>query len=117
MRLMRMPLSFILVLAGTALAAPKPAITTLIYLVNRPDSIAAFRAHADRISIIAPQTFSMDARGFIGGEVPPEVLRIAAEKRVAVMPLVVNRGFNQPLMHTVLDAPESRARAIRYLAY
>ncbi len=117
MRLMWMPLSFILVLAGTALAAPKPAITTLIYLVNRPDSIAAFRAHADRISIIAPQTFSMDARGFIGGEVPPEVLRIAAEKRVAVMPLVVNRGFNQPLMHTVLDAPESRARAIRYLAY
>jgi spore germination protein YaaH len=33
------------------------------------------------------------------------------------MPLVVNRGFNQPAMHTVLDSPKSRARAIRYLAY
>lgn len=101
--------------AGTP--ARKPQITTLMYLVNRPDSIASFRAHADRISIIAPQTFSMDAKGFVLGEVPPEVMRIAAEKHVAVTPLVVNRGFNQPLMHTVLDAPESRARAIRYLIY
>src|SRR5205823_3735977 len=35
----------------------KPQITTLIYLVNRPDCIASFQAHADKISIIAPQTF------------------------------------------------------------
>jgi spore germination protein YaaH len=88
-----------------------------MYLVNRPDSIASFRRNAERISIVAPQTFSMDAQGFVMGEVPPEVMRIAAEKRIAVTPLVVNRGFNQPLMHTVLDAPESRARAIRYLIY
>lgn len=89
----------------------------LIYLVNRPAAIESFRQHADRISIIAPQTFSMDAQGFVLGEVPPEVMRIAREKRVAVVPLVTNRGFNQPLMHTVLDTPESRARAIRYLVY
>ncbi len=100
-----------------AAPAPKPPVTTLIYLVNRPDSIAAFRAHADRISIIAPQTFYMDAQGFVSGEVPPEVLEIAKENRVAVTPLVVNRGFNQPVMHTVLDTPVSRARAIRYLEY
>jgi len=89
----------------------------LIYLVNRPAAIEDFRQHADRISVIAPQTFSMDAQGFILGEVPPEVLRIAREKHVAVVPLVTNRGFNQPLMHTVLDTAESRARAIRYLLY
>jgi spore germination protein YaaH len=34
-----------------------------------------------------------------------------------VTPLVVNRGFKQPLMHTMLDSPEARARAIRYLIY
>src|SRR5215471_1329911 len=95
----------------------KPSITTLIYLVNRPDSIESFRAHAAKISIIAPQTFSMDAQGFVLGEVPPEVMRIASENHVAVTPLVVNRGFSQPLMHTVLDTPESRARVIRYLIY
>jgi spore germination protein YaaH len=95
----------------------KPAITTLMYLTNRPDSIASFREHAAQISIIAPQTFVMDAEGFISGDVPDEVLQIAASKRVAVLPLVVNRRFDQPLMHTVLDSPESRQRAIRYLLY
>ena len=103
--------------AGAAGAPPKPAITTLMYLVNRPDSIASFRDHAARISIVAPQTFSMDDHGFVMGEVPPEVMRIARENRVAVTPLVTNRGFRQPLMHTVLDTPEARARAIRYLIY
>jgi len=116
LRFVRSVLGLSLVL-GCAAAAPKPAITTLIYLVNNPSSIASFRAHADRVSIIAPQTFYMDAQGFVQGEVPRDVLQIAAEYHVAVTPLVVNRGFNQPLMHTVLDSPESRARAIRYLVY
>ncbi len=114
-------MKFFAVLLAAAWAAigssGRPETTMLMYLVNRPDSIASFRAHADRISIIAPQTFSMDAQGFIQGGVPPEVIEIAAENHVAVMPLVTNRGFNQPLMHTVLDTAESRARAIRYLMY
>jgi hypothetical protein len=67
--------------------------------VNRPVSIASFRAHAAKISIIAPQTFSMDAQGFVAGEVPTEVMQIAAENHVAVTPLVLNRGFNQPLIN------------------
>jgi spore germination protein YaaH len=95
----------------------KPEITALMYLVKSPGSIASFKANAARISIIAPQSFAMDAQGFVSGEVPAEVLEIAAANRVAVMPLVVNRGFNQPLMQTVLDSPEARARVIRYLLY
>ena len=102
---------------AAAPAAPKPPITTLMYLVNRPDSIASFRSHAARVSIIAPQTFTMDVQGFVAGEVPSEVLKIAREHHVAVTPLVTNKGFNQPLMHTVLDDPAARARAIRYLIY
>ena len=101
----------------SAQPAQKPPLTTLMYMVNRADAIADFQAHAGLTSIIAPQTFSMDAQGFVMGEVPAEVMRTAREKGIAIMPLVVNRGFNQPLMHTVLDAPESRARAIRYLLY
>jgi spore germination protein YaaH len=88
-----------------------------MYLVNRPASLASFEAHWRYVSIIAPQCFTMDAQGFISGEVPPAVAEIARQHGVALMPLVTNRGFNQPLMHTVLDSPESRARAIRYLLY
>ncbi len=95
----------------------KPAITTLMYLVNRPASIASFQQNWQQISIIAPQCFTMDAEGFVFGEVPPAVLEAARQHHVALMPLVTNLRFNQPLMHTVLDTPAARARAIRYLIY
>jgi len=95
----------------------KPATTTLMYMVNRPAAVQSFREHANQISIIAPQCFRMDAQGFVAGEVSPEILEIAREHKVALMPLVTNRGFKQDLMHTVLDTPESRARVIRYLLY
>ncbi len=114
----------LMLLAGSCIAAPrvrarrpKPALTTLMYLVNRPDSIASFAARAQQVSVIAPQCFSMDAEGFVMGEVPPVVMETAHKHRVAIMPLVVNRGFDQPLMHTVLDDPAAQARAVRYLLY
>ena len=88
-----------------------------MYLVDRPDSLASFRAHARQISIIAPQSLHMDAQGFVAGAVPAEVEAVARAAGVGVMPLVTNLGFSQPLMHTVLDAPAARARAIRYLLY
>jgi len=106
----------------SAASRPHPAptaasLTTVLYLVDRPDSLASFRAHARQISIIAPQSLHMDAQGFVAGAVPAEVEAVAREAGVGVMPLVTNLGFSQPLMHTVLDAPAARARAIRYLLY
>ncbi len=99
------------------MAVAKPRITTLMYLVNRDSAIESFRRNAKQVSIIAPQCFTMDAEGFVFGEVPPAVLEIARANHVALMPLVVNRGFKQDLMHTVLDTPASRLRVIRYLLY
>src|SRR4051812_37923767 len=90
-------------------AEQRPPLTTVMYLVNRPAALASFQKNWRSVSIIAPQCFTMDAEGFITGEVPRAVLDIAHEHRIALMPLVTNRGFNQTLMHTLLDTPESRA--------
>lgn len=95
----------------------RPQITTLMYMTARQASIQSFRTHAGQISIIAPQSFTMDAQGFVTGEVPASVLEIARARNVAIMPLVTNRGFSQELMHSLLDSPESRARVIRYLMF
>ncbi|MGH9536014.1 MAG: glycosyl hydrolase family 18 protein [Terriglobales bacterium] len=95
----------------------RPPLTTVMYIVNQPDSIASFAAHADEVSIAAPQSFVLDAAGFVGGNIPDQVLAVARAHHVALMPLVVNRGFSQPLMRTLLDSRASRARAIRYLLY
>ncbi len=118
-------LALALAILSTALcAAPrprrrrwKPPLTTIMYIVNQPDSIASFAAHAGEVSIAAPQSFVLDAAGFVGGNIPDEVLAVARARHVALMPLVTNRGFSQPLMRTLLDSRASRARAIRYLIY
>src|SRR6476619_1439481 len=86
-----------------------------MYMVNRPTAIASFQKSWRSVAIIAPQSFSMDEQGFVVGDAPAAVLETARLHRIAIMPLVTNRGFSQPLMHAVLDAPEARARAIRYL--
>ena len=116
MRYRRMP-GLLVAWVAAAAAAPRPALTSLMYLVNRPGSVASFQTNWRSVSIIAPQCFTMDAEGFVAGEVPAAVLETAGQHGVAVMPLVTNKGFNQPLMHAVLDKPEARARAIRYLLY
>src|SRR4051812_29997139 len=65
-------LTLLAVLPLLSAAERTPEITTLIYYVNSPSALARLDANAGRISILAPQTFSMHAEGFIGGEVPPE---------------------------------------------
>jgi len=79
-------------------------------------SIQSFIAHADQISIVAPQVFSMDAKGMIHGKVDPRVIEIARAKGVKVMPLVTNGGFDYPTMHRVLRNPVARKQALRSLA-
>ncbi|MFQ5846110.1 MAG: glycosyl hydrolase family 18 protein [Candidatus Methylomirabilales bacterium] len=90
---------------------------TLFYYVERPPALVSALTHLNRISIIAPQVFVMDREGFVFGEVNPELLKAAREQRVAVMPLVINPGFNQEVIHAVLDDPSKMQRAIRYLLY
>src|SRR5262245_49811650 len=50
-------------------AAQKPE--ALWYATNREESVQSFLAHADLISIVAPQVFSMDSAGLIWGSVDP----------------------------------------------
>jgi len=71
-----------------------------------------FRAHADQISIVSPQAFRTDSLGHVDGVVDPEVLEIARTHGVRVIPLIVNAGFDQSLMHALLGNPEARQRTI-----
>ncbi|MFQ5802697.1 MAG: glycosyl hydrolase family 18 protein [Candidatus Methylomirabilales bacterium] len=94
-----------------------PPATTLFYYVEEPSAFTSTLTHLNRISIIAPQVFVMDREGFVFGEVNPELLEAARQRRVAVMPLVMNKDFEQATIHAVLLDPAKRQRAIRYLLY
>jgi spore germination protein YaaH len=87
-----------------------------LWYLRGEESIQAFLAHADQISIVAPQVFVMDSTGVIRGSVDPRVVATARAKGVKLIPLVMNPGFDQPSIHRVLTDPAARAEALRSLA-
>jgi spore germination protein YaaH len=103
--------------AGCAPKAVAPArLEALWYSVSGEPSVQSFLAHADQISIVSPQVFSLDSNGVITGHLDPRVVAAAHEKQVKLVPLVMNPGFDQPSIHRVLTVPTARAQAIRGLA-
>src|SRR5919199_243632 len=88
----------------------------LWYATDAEPSVQSFLAHADRISVVGPQSFAMDSLGIIWGRVDPRVVARAREARVKLVPLIVNPGFDQAIFHHVLTAPDPRRRAVRNIA-
>ena len=105
----------LLVACAQSVMAQSRPMEALWYLRGE-ESIQAFLTHADQISIVSPQVFSMDSAGFIKGNVDPRVIAAAKAKGVKLVPLVMNPGFDQPSIHRVLNDPGARAQALRSLA-
>ena len=101
---------------GMRLHAQAARPEALWYMTPDEASVQSFLAHADRISIVAPQVFYMDSLGVIWGSVDARVVARAREQRVKLVPLVMNPGFDQPSFHRVLTVPDARRRGIRSLA-
>ncbi len=98
---------------STADAVRAPEREVLFYMGgNGERALDVFRAHADQISIVSPQAFRTDSLGHVEGGVHPEVLEVAREHGVRVIPLIVNPGFDQQLMHALLVNETARRRTI-----
>ena len=87
----------------------------LWYATGSEKSTQSFVDHASEISVVSPQVFAFDRTGRISGHVDPRVLAAAKEHDVKLVPLVMNPGFNQALMHRVLTNRDARSRAIASL--
>ena len=98
-------------------AAPVQAqkLEALWYTVGSENSTQSFLAHADKISIVSPQVFRFDSTGVIRGRVDPRIVAAAREKGVKLVPLVMNPGFDQPLIHRILTNADARRRSIEQL--
>lgn len=89
---------------------------SLWYATGGEGSVESFLAHADQISIVSPQVFSFDSNGAITGSMNVRMVARARASHTKLVPLVMNPGFDQPLIHRILTVPNARHRAIRSLA-
>lgn len=88
----------------------------LWYVSNDDRSIAGFATHANQIDIVAPLAFAMDGTGAVSGHVNARVTASARSAHVRVMPVVINRQFDQVVAHSALTRPASRRRARQQMA-
>lgn len=109
------------VLGAVALAASfaRPAMAqkmeALWYSTDAEKSTRSFLEHALQISIVSPQVFAFDRRGAIHGHVDPRVVEKAHAQGVKLVPLVVNPGFDQAMVHRIITVPDVRKKAVASL--
>lgn len=85
---------------------------SIFYLTREPKSVRSFLLHADKIDILSPNWYEMDASGLLSGGPNPLVLETARLHHVPVMPLMVNGGFAQEEVHKFFTNAPARKSAI-----
>lgn len=88
---------------------------SLFYMTRDPKSVRSLLAHVDKIDILVPTWYTVDASGLVSGGPNPLVLETAREHHVQVMPIVTNAGFIQEDFHKVLTNPEAYRQMIAAL--
>lgn len=112
---MRFLLTCALILSHAAFPAQadaQRAMERLFYYTDNEAAWASLRENIGRITIVAPTGYSVNEHGVVWGDVDPRVIRLAREHGVGVMPLIVNPGFDQEMLHRLLVDDAARARAV-----
>jgi len=89
----------------------------MFYYSNDSLGLGSLAAHADGMTLLAPQCFWIDQDGFVHGEIPTEALEAARRANLLVMPVVTNPGFDRLTAHTLLRDIKAQERAAMYLGY
>jgi spore germination protein YaaH len=107
-----LPILLFLIVAPT-IHAKQPK--SLFYLTRDPVSVRSFLAHSDKVDILVPAWYVVDANGLVSGGPNPLVLETARQHHVPVMPIVANSAFVQEDFHKLLKNPEAYSRMISEL--
>lgn len=92
-----------------AWAQPK----ALFYMTSSPNSVKSFYEHANKIDTLVPTWYSVDGNGLVWGGPTSDVLKMAAERHVPVMPIVALA--NQTELHKLFTTSAARTAFIASL--
>lgn len=104
-----MKLLFVLLFTTLSAAQPK----ALFYMTDSPNSVKSFTEHADKVDILVPAWYSVDANGLVWGGPNPDVLKTAADHHVSVMPIVAL--MKQADLHKLFTTAPARTAFIASL--
>jgi len=90
--------------------------------LKEKEGIASLKKNADKIDILAPQFFSVTSNMKISGKIDAQLgkaIQQAKSKnnKIKVMPLIVNYGFKQNIMHKLLTSPADQTAVVQGLVY
>jgi len=96
-------LTFALLAALPPVAGASGLLRRHFYWVDGASSAEVLRAQAERVDVVSPQWFAVAADGRLVGDPDTALLEVADEKRLQVMPLVANQGFDPEVARGVLE--------------
>src|SRR5690606_31842005 len=88
----------------------------LFYYVDNEAAYASLAENIDRIDVVGASAYYVEEDGVVWGDVDPRVVELTREHGVKLIPLLVNRGFDQQKLHTLLNDDDARARISASLA-
>ncbi len=108
--------------AQTALAKARARVLgasplAMFYYADNSLGLASLQAHADAITLLAPQCYGLDRAGALHGQLPTGVLDVARRAGLPLMPLVTNSGFDRPTAHRLLHNVQAQERAAKSLTH
>jgi spore germination protein len=89
----------------------------LFYYSSDSRGLKSLQSNASLMTLLGPQCFWVDEQGIVHGEIPPQVVEVARQAKLPIMPLVINPRFDQALARALLRNPQAQERAAVYLAY
>ena len=86
------------------------------YYIEDARALSSVKENAAQITVLAPQSYVLEADGVVRGAVPSQLAALAERHRLPVMPLIVNSDFDRKAVSTILRSPKLQERTASYMA-
>lgn len=77
------------------------------------DTLTSLKKHFEKITILIPQAYNINATGIVNGEIEPDILDFALQHSMKIMPLITNTQFNKEVAHRFLYDALAQAKALK----
>lgn len=105
----------LIILVGFILPTPVFASEKLFYFFDNEYGLSSFKSNYRDIDIVAPQIYEVGDDLKVSTIKEKKLIKESKRKKVATMPLLVNKYFDKVLMSTILITPKAQDDIISFM--